>query len=306
MLLLLLRDCDLKDSESQEVTYFNLPGAQQSITGQLPNNHSCSEYSITVDMAKQSLTSFSLNDKVGLITGAASGIGLATAKVFLDANIKGLLLVDQTQEALDCVFQQLTSDEISRCDCLAADVSSGNSNYAEQAIKKWGHLDIAVLNAGIGSELKSILETDVKTWDRIMEVNARGGLQQCARVMVKRNSGSIVITASQLGLQGSPLLSAYSASKWAVRGLALTAAEELTPLGIRVNSVCPGPIVTPLINDMKGEDGNGWQRMADATLMKRLGQPNEIANAILYLASDAASFCSGTTLKVDGGYAKFG
>ena len=132
------------------------------------------------------------------------------------------------------------------------------------------------------------------------------GLQQCARAMIKRNSGSIIITSSQLGLQGdyisslhrklqlslspgSPLLSAYGASKWAVRGLALTAAEELTALGIRVNSVCPGPMLTPLIDDMKDNDGNGWKRMADTTLMKRLGGAREIANAILYLASDAAS-----------------
>lgn len=86
---------------------------------------------------------------------------------------------------------------------------------------------------------------------------------------------------------GSPLLSAYGASKWAVRGLALTAAEEFTPLGVRVNSVCPGPTVTPLIDGLKGDEG--WTRMANSTLMKRLGDAREIANAILYLASDAAS-----------------
>lgn len=86
---------------------------------------------------------------------------------------------------------------------------------------------------------------------------------------------------------GSPLLSAYGASKWAVRGLALTAAEEFTPLGVRVNSVCPGPTVTPLIDGLKG--GEGWTRMANSTLMKRLGDAREIANAILFLASDAAS-----------------
>ncbi|KAF5347726.1 hypothetical protein D9756_010305 [Leucocoprinus leucothites] len=238
------------------------------------------------------LASFFLHDKVGLITGAASGIGLATAKIFLEADIKRLLLVDRTQEALDRALKQLSPDEMARCDCFVADVSSEEFNYAEHALQRWGRLDIAVLNAGIGNEPTSILETDVKVWDKIMEVNGRGaflGLQQCARAMVSKKSGSIIITSSQLGLQGSPLLSAYGASKWAVRGLTLTAAEELTPLGIRVNSVCPGPTVTPLIDDMKGKDGEGWHRMADATLMKRLGEAHEIAKAILYLASDAAS-----------------
>jgi NAD(P)-dependent dehydrogenase (short-subunit alcohol dehydrogenase family) len=88
-------------------------------------------------------------------------------------------------------------------------------------------------------------------------------------------------------IPGSPGLSAYGASKWAVRGLALTAAEELTPLGIRVNSVCPGPIMTPLI-DVFGKDS--IPKMEEATLMNRMGKPEEIANAIIYLASDAASY----------------
>ncbi|KXN84404.1 Levodione reductase [Leucoagaricus sp. SymC.cos] len=235
--------------------------------------------------------SFLLNDKVALITGAASGIGFATAKAFLDANIQGLLLVDLSQDALDHALERLSVDERARCSCLVADVSSETMNYANRAVELWGQLDIAVLNAGILNEPTSLLDTDVKVWDKIMEVNGRGvflGLQQCGRAMVGRKSGSIVITSSQLGLQGAPLYSAYGASKWAVRGLALTAAEELTPLGIRVNSVCPGPTITPLIDSMKS--GDGWDRMADATLMKRLGEAREIANAVLYLASDAASY----------------
>jgi len=235
------------------------------------------------------------------------GIGLATVKVFLEAGIEGMLLVDQKQETLDQALDRLSTEERGRCRVFVADVSSERNDYAARAIEIWGHLDIAVLNAGFCNEPAGIIETDAKIWDRIMEVNARGvflGLQQCGKVMIERKAGSIIITSSQLGLQGSPSLSAYGASKWAVRGLALTAAEEFTPMGVRVNSVCPGPTVTPLIDNLK--DGDGWSRMADRTLMKRLGLPHEIANAILYLASDAASFCSGTTLKVDGGYAKFG
>ena len=156
-------------------------------------------------------------------TMSAGGIGLATVKTFLEANINGLLLVDQNQDALDHILKQLSADELDRCDSFVAGVSSERSNYVDYALQRWGRLDIAVLNAGIGSELNSILDTDVKIWDKIMEVNGRGGipiwtnlgygstgwpkpvflgLQQCARAMIKRNSGSIVITSSQLGLQG--------------------------------------------------------------------------------------------------------
>ncbi|XP_006463422.1 hypothetical protein AGABI2DRAFT_225207 [Agaricus bisporus var. bisporus H97] len=253
------------------------------------------------------LNPFLLNDKVALITGAASGIGLATAKTFLAANVRGLLLVDQSQEYLDRTLLELSSDEQQRCQCFVADVSSEADNYAQRALELWGKLDIAVLNAGICNAPTSILDTDAKIWDKIMQVNGRGvflGLKQCGKVMTEKKSGSIVITASQLGLQGSPSLAAYGASKFAARGLALTAAEEFAPFGVRVNSVCPGPTITPLIDDLKEDDG--WSRMADKCLMKRLGEAREIANAILYLSSDASSFCCGTSLKVDGGYAKFG
>ncbi|KJA13730.1 hypothetical protein HYPSUDRAFT_49642 [Hypholoma sublateritium FD-334 SS-4] len=259
-------------------------------------------------MSLVSSSSFSLDGKVAVITGAASGIGLATVKQFLQANVEGLLLVDISRKALSCAIESLTPEEQDHCEMYVADVSAESEcTYAEKAAQRWGRLDIAVLNAGICFPTASILDTDVSTWDTLMNVNARGvflGLQSCAKVMLQtQSSGSIVVVSSQLGLQGSPGLSAYGASKWAVRGLALTAAEELTPRGIRVNSVCPGPIVTPLI-DVFGKDS--IPRMAEATLMNRLGKPSEIAHAILYLASDAASYCSGTTLKVDGGYAKFG
>lgn len=165
-----------------------------------------------------------------MVTMSTGGIGLATVKTFLEANINGLLLVDQNQDALDHILKQLSADELDRCDSFVADVGSERSNYADYALQRWGRLDIAVLNAGIGSELNSILDTDVKIWDKIMEVNGRGGisicrtwdivllanhnsvflgLQQCARAMIKRNSGSIIITSSQLGLQGDYILSLH-------------------------------------------------------------------------------------------------
>lgn len=103
------------------------------------------------------------------------GLGLATVKAFLAANVRGLLLVDQFQERLDRVFSELSSDEQQRCQCFVADVSSEADNYANRALELWGKLDIAVLNAGIVSEPTSILDTGAELWDKIMRVNARGG-----------------------------------------------------------------------------------------------------------------------------------
>ncbi|KAF5310684.1 hypothetical protein D9619_008115 [Psilocybe cf. subviscida] len=250
---------------------------------------------------------FTLDQKIALITGAAGGIGLATTKAFLNANVKGLLLVDLSEEALKKAVNGLAPEDQARCEVFASDVSSPDQAfYAQRAFERWGRLDIAILNAGICLPHASILDTEVEAWDKTMAVNSRGvfiGLRECAKIMVKQNSGSIVITSSQAGLEGLAGLSAYCASKWAVRGLALTAAQELTPLGIRVNSICPGPIETPLTNAFSEERRS---TMKEPILMQRFGQPEEIANAILYLSSDAASYCSGTTLKIDGGLSKFG
>jgi NAD(P)-dependent dehydrogenase (short-subunit alcohol dehydrogenase family) len=107
-----------------------------------------------------------------LISG---GIGFAAAQAFLKANVHGLLLVDQTQDALDRALDLLSAEEKARCHSFVADVSSEESNYAERALQLWGHLDIAVLNAGVGNEPTSLLETDVKIWDRMMRINGRGG-----------------------------------------------------------------------------------------------------------------------------------
>lgn len=105
----------------------------------------------------------------------SGGIGLATAKTFLAANVRGLLLVDQSQEYLDRTLLELSSDEQQRCQCFVADVSSEADNYAQRALELWGKLDIAVLNAGICNAPTSILDTDAKIWDKIMQVNGRGG-----------------------------------------------------------------------------------------------------------------------------------
>lgn len=254
---------------------------------------------------------FTLHGKIAVVTGAASGIGLATVQRFLSVDVQGIVLVDLAQSDLEQAISTFTPDERERCELMVADVTSeeATEKYIAKALERWGRLDISVQNAGIASERVSILETETNLWKRFMDVNALGvflGIKHSGRAMMKNPggpSGSIVVVSSQLGLEGAPGLSAYSASKWAVRGLALTAAEELTPNGLRVNTVCPGPILTPLLDVF---DKSTWPVMAGQALMNRLGTPGEIANAILFLSSAGSSYCSGTTLKVDGGYAKFG
>ncbi|KAF9009988.1 hypothetical protein BDQ17DRAFT_1347296 [Cyathus striatus] len=232
----------------------------------------------------------SLKGKVAVIT--VYGIGASVARLFLKSGIGGLILVDLNENGLRDQFSNLDAT----CDLVAADASSEEDveRYVSQAVKRWGKLDIAILNAGVCGPL-----------ERTMKVNAQGvflGIKHSGRTMMKNPggpSGSIVITSSQLGLEAAPGLAAYSTSKFAARGLALNAAEELAP-HIRVNCVCPGPVQTAILESIPT-----WPELRDKTLLKRIAHPDEIANAIGWLASDA-SYCTGTTLKVDGGYSKMG
>ncbi|GAA5994429.1 SDR family NAD(P)-dependent oxidoreductase [Rhodotorula paludigena] len=250
---------------------------------------------------------YSLEGKVAIVTGGASGIGLATAKAFLAAGALGVTLVDLKEESLSSAAASL-SVESSRVLTVAADVSdeAAAASYVRQTVDKWGRLDVSVQCAGISPVTGPVTEMDVAAFDTVIRVNLRGvflGLQQSLKAMLASPSQgqgcSVVLISSQLGLDGFAGSAAYCASKFGVRGLMASAAQEVGPKGIRVNAVAPGPIETPMLEGFRDTDhvkkGN----------IPRAGYAEEIANAVLFLASDAGSYCSGTTLKVDGGWSKW-
>jgi NAD(P)-dependent dehydrogenase (short-subunit alcohol dehydrogenase family) len=249
-----------------------------------------------------------LEGKVAIVTGAASGIGLATAELFLSEGAR-VALVDKEQTSLGRLREALSSD---RAIYLAADVSSAaeTEHYVRAAASRFGRIDVAVLNVGIAGELTSIADSTVENFDRVIAVNVRGtwlGLHNVIPEMRKSGGGSIVITASTAGFRaGAPNRAPYVTSKHAVVGLMRSAAAECAPFGIRVNSVSPGGVDTPMtasIKEIFGEEKAAAIRAQfESTIpLKRLASPAEIAEAILFFASDRSRYCTATNLMVDGG-----
>lgn len=239
--------------------------------------------------------------RVALVTGAASGIGKATAEAFL-ARGYATVLVDFNEEAGRAAEEELKEQG----DCLfipcdVADEAAVESTFA-RAVEAYGRLDAAFNGAGIDGEMGPTADGTVENFDRIMAVNLRG-LWLCMRQeiaqMLKQGGGAIVNCASTQGLFGVPMLSAYVASKHGVVGLTRTAALEYIPHNIRINAVCPGKVNTPM-----------WQRSIPpemtAKLLEddpfgRLGEPTEIAEAVVWLCDPTSSFVVGHPLVVDGG-----
>jgi short-subunit dehydrogenase len=176
-------------------------------------------------------------------------------------------------------------------------------------VARFGGIDVFFANAGIEGEVATIPEYSLEMYDRVMAVNVRGvwlGLRAVIPEMAKRGGGSIVITSSLAGLRGTPKLSAYTASKHAVVGLMKAAALECAQLKIRVNTINPAPIATRMIESLENQwsPGNAERmksRMEHAVPLRRYGQPEEVANLVLFLASNESSYITGNTYPVDGG-----
>ena len=240
-------------------------------------------------------------NKVALVTGGASGIGRATAEAFLRAQY-AVVILDRDETTGRQVEERLRSQ--GSCKFLVCDVSDETSvsGAMAQAVALHGRIDAAFNAAGIDGIAAPTVEAPLDNWDRIMAVNLRGlwlCLRQEIAQMLKQGAGAIVNCASSAGLIGVPGLSAYVASKHGVVGLTKSAALEYIRSNIRVNAVCPGMIDTPM-----------WQRSISREMtaqllandpIGRLGQPVEIAEAVLWLCSPAASFVNGHSLAVDGG-----
>jgi len=250
---------------------------------------------------------FRLDGKVAIVTGGASGIGFATGRLFAEQGAK-VLLVDLQEDLLWAAVEKVASTSVNYA---TADVSQPDqtTRYVQTAIDRYGGLDILISNAGVVGGKSSIVDYSIEEFDRIVAVNLRGvwlSLKYAIPEIQKRGGGSVVITSSIAGVRGSAGSSAYCASKHGVVGIMRTAAIEYAPFGIRVNTVHPGPIETPMVEEHvrgrhpdKLEDGK--KALADSTLLKRYGSPEEVAALMLYLASDESRYCTGGIYMVDGG-----
>lgn len=245
------------------------------------------------------------NGKSVLITGAAGGIGRAAALAFAKAGARLMLcdIDDAAGEQTASQVRALGGDALfRRVDLtLEADVAA----LVAATVAAYGGLDCAFNNAGIEIESGSITECDEAVFDRIAAVNIKGVwlcLKHELRQMRLHGSGAIVNTASVAGLNGAPRMSAYSASKHAVIGLTKSTAAEFASRHIRINAVCPGVIRTPMYQRWVDADPAAAERVAALHPARRIGEPEEVAAAVLWLCSPAASFVTGLAHTVDGGF----
>ncbi|SFJ67040.1 SDR family NAD(P)-dependent oxidoreductase [Thermoflavimicrobium dichotomicum] len=248
-------------------------------------------------------------DQVVLITGAAGGIGKATARKFAESGAK-LALVDLNEEALKQVVNEL---QLSNEQTLAipADCSDEEQviRYTRQTVDRFGRIDVFFNNAGIEGKIGAITDLDIEVLDQVYQVNIRGvflGLKHVLKVMKEQRSGAVINTASVAGKMGTPGLGAYVASKHAVIGLTKTAALECADFGIRVNAICPAPIHTRMMRSIEEGTAPGHGQMiqeqfAQKIPMKRYGEVGEVANLVYFLASDEAKFITGAHYAIDGG-----
>lgn len=249
--------------------------------------------------------SSSIEGKVALVTGAAGGIGRASSLAFAAAGA-AVVLVDRDEAA----GSQLAG-EIERSGGRAAFVQADVAKAADAermvafAVSRFGRLDIAFNNAGIELENRPTADCDEDTFDRIIAVNLKGVWlcmkHEIAQMMKQGGGGAIVNTASVAGLVGAPFMPAYCASKHGVLGLTKAAAAEYGRHKIRVNAVCPGVIDTPMMERAFEADPRRRPQMERLHLLRRVGEAQEVANAVLWLSSDAASFVTGHPMAVDGG-----
>ncbi|MCW1432282.1 SDR family NAD(P)-dependent oxidoreductase [Novosphingobium sp. JCM 18896] len=238
-----------------------------------------------------------LTDKVALITGAARGQGAAEARLFASEGAQVYLadILDEEGEEL--------AREIAAAGYVHLDVGSEESWKAAigQITSATGGIDILVNNAGI-SHFSPLVDTSLADFERLLQVNLIStflGIRAATPLMAARGGGSIVNVGSIAGMTGRANLSAYSSTKWAVRGLTRSAAVELGPVGIRVNAIVPGLIVTPMTQEAYGETAI-LERGASLPI-GRAGLPRDIANLALFLVSEASGFCTGGEYVCDGG-----
>jgi NAD(P)-dependent dehydrogenase (short-subunit alcohol dehydrogenase family) len=241
--------------------------------------------------------------KVAIVTGGSFGIGKATAIAFAKRGAS-VIIADWIRD--DSALKEING--MGACAIFApCDVSKPADVAAmvAQAINTFGKIDFAINNAGVEGETSSTHECTEENWDRTIDINLKG-VWLCMKHeiphMLKQGKGAIVNVASIAGLIGFPGLPAYVVSKHGIVGLTKTAALEYARQGIRVNAVCPGVIKTAMVDRTTGKVKTVEKKFEDMEPVGRMGQPEEVAEAIVWLCSDAASFVTGQALGVDGGW----
>jgi NAD(P)-dependent dehydrogenase (short-subunit alcohol dehydrogenase family) len=247
-----------------------------------------------------------LEGKSTVITGAANGIGRATAVLFAAEGAR-VVATDLDAERLDRLRDELAATG-AECVAVVGDVSLPEDarRMIEAAVEHYGHIDILVANAGI-IPLRTIIEATAEDWDEVMAIDGRGMFLTCKfaiEQMLTTGGGSLVLLSSISGMAGQARQATYGPAKFAASGLTKHLAVEWADKGIRVNAVAPGTILTEAVRRLPDQPGGAdyIEEIRRLHPMGRLGEPEEVARAIAFLASDEASFITGAILPADGGY----
>lgn len=248
-----------------------------------------------------------LDGRVAVVTGAAGVIGTATIRLLAERGAR-IVAVDRREQDLQTAIKDLPAS--AQALAVTADVTSEDevADYVRAAVEKFGTIDVFYNNAGIEGEITPITKYPLEAFRRVIDVNVIGvflGLKHVLPVMLRQNRGSIINTASIAGLIGSPDIAVYSASKHAVIGLTKSAALECSSTGVRVNCVCPGLIDSRMLSTIIEGRNPGNAPVPNAKVVeripaRRLGQASEVASIVAFLASDDASYVSGSAYTVDG------
>lgn len=243
--------------------------------------------------------------KAGLVTGSGSGIGRASALALAKAGAK--VMVSDVSEEAGQETVQMIKDLGGEAAFIACDVSNEEQVIAlvDKTVETFGQLDFALNNAGINKGQKPIGELDSKDWDLTLKVNLYGTfycIKHEVNAMLKTGGGAIVNTASGAGLEGSPNMTPYTASKHAIAGLTKSVALEYGQQGITINSIAPGATITPAIEGWAKTSPEQYEAVLASLPAGRMSTAEDQANAVVFLCSDLARSISGVTLAVDGGY----
>ena len=248
-----------------------------------------------------------LQGKTAIVTGAASGIGLATVLKYLEADAAGVVAVDVAPELPEPLARHPESG--SRLRYVRGDVGVEETavEFTRAAVEAWGRVDVLVNNAGV-SVVKAIHEHTPEEWDAVMNTNVKAAYwaaRHVIPVMMRQRSGVVLHTGSISGVAGIVMQGAYGPSKGAIHQLTRQMAIEYAPWGIRVNAICCGTVDTPIVHRSAAASGDPekfWAMLRDGHPIGRIASPDEVAAFFTYMASDLASFFTGATLMMDGGF----